>query len=106
KSPKPSPSPRPPCGATGATHARGSSAASGLRAHASRPAEITEGYPVATPSPNFARELYERALRLPRGDRDDFLRQACGADTEALRAAQRLLASHTIAESFLETSNG
>jgi serine/threonine protein kinase len=61
---------------------------------------------VASPSPNRARELYEKALRLPRQDRDDFLRQACGHDTHALRAAQRLLASHTIAESFLETSDG
>jgi len=48
-------------------------------------------------------ELLQAALQVPRGQREDFLRQQCGGDSELLEEVRSLLTSDRKAGSFLES---
>lgn len=48
-------------------------------------------------------ELFEQASALPAGEREAFLREACGDDKALLDDLQSLLSSHDQAQAFMET---
>ena len=47
-------------------------------------------------------DLFDAALNLPPSERDDFLLESCGPDTDLLDAVKRLLANHSDSDTFLE----
>jgi hypothetical protein len=53
-------------------------------------------------SPQREEELFAAALALPAAERQRYLEQACGGDTELLRRVEALLRAHEKVGDFLE----